>query len=679
MINSEKIQPFHLQRQAYIYVRQSSHAQVQNNLESQRCQFQLVELAKTLGWPSPVTLAEDLGVSASGCYHRVDFENLSKAVCQEQVGIILSFDVSRLARNGRDWTRLLEFCNVTHTLLADFQGVYDPKLHADDRLILGLKGTLSEVELESIKTRLLQARKNMASRGELFTTAAIGYIRSGKYQIRKDPDDRVQHAIALIFEKFFELRTVHKVFRWICSNGIEFPHRLGESLRDPEHEGEMPKQWKVPSYGYLRRMLRNPCYAGVYAYGKTESKIILVNGRKRIQEGRSKPMKDWDVLIRDQHEGYITWQQYEEILETLEANHSIKQSGAPKEGYALLSGLLRCGNCYQSMSVHYNGEGRSATYFCRSKGLTQNSCLRCNALEIDHGLESKLLEVLSPLGMAAALKATHVLEQRRLQHRKQMELELQALGYEVRQNQRRYERVDPDNRLVASKLEKAWNDSLEKEKECQAKIERFDLENKTLTERDREQLMELGKKIAQIWRSPKASWSLKKELVRSVLERIIVKKESGGQEVTLIVYWKGDDHTAIKVASKSRRTDPVIEEMIEKLSGVIGSEEIARLLNRNGKRTAKGLHWTGLRVKSVRETSRRRKKKTSQTEMVSVETAAAELEMSESQIKELVKRGVLKAHRVCKWAPLIIEKATLGSPRIERIKANPNKTQPNLI
>ena len=344
MINAHKIQSFHLSRKAYIYVRQSSQAQVRNHAESQRCQLQLVDIAQSHGWPEPIILADDLGISASGCHVRADFEALTSAVCQEQVGIIFSFDVSRLARNNREWSRLLEFCTVTHTLLADFQGVYDLKLNPDDRLVLGLKGTLSEVELESIKTRLLQARLTMARRGELINNVGIGYVRSGKRHLCKDPNARIQHAVSLIFTKFFELRSVHKVYRWSHANALSFPH-INKA------QGDTSIEWKLPTYDYIRRILGNPCYAGAYAYGKTESKVVLENGRKRVREGQRKEMAHWEVLIHDHHEAYISWEQYLDIVQTIQSNRRTENQSGPREGRALLAGMLRCGQCYNAMSI----------------------------------------------------------------------------------------------------------------------------------------------------------------------------------------------------------------------------------------------------------------------------------------------------------------------------------------
>ena len=663
MTSTHKILPSHLQRQAYIYVRQSSQAQVRNNHESQRCQLQLADLAKSCGWNDPVVLTEDLGISASGCHHRADFESLTTAVCQEQVGIILSFDVSRLARNGREWSRLLEFCQVTHTLFGDFQGIYDPKRNADDRLVLGLKGTLSEVELESIKTRLLQARKSMAQRGELINNVGVGYVRSGKHSLCKDPNARVQHAISLIFSKFFELRSVHKIFQWSRSSATLFPH-LNKS------GGDTLTEWKIPSYDYFRRILQNPCYAGAYAYGKTEAQVVLEHGRKRIREGQRKDMADWEVLIHDHHDAYITWTQYEEILETIKANTYTGTAGAPRDGLALLAGLLKCGHCYQAMCVHYNGHGGSASYFCGNK--KQTPCIRCSARDLDGALEAQLLDIISPLGVEAAIEATLTLKKRRQKDRKQIELELEAMRYEASHCRRQYDKVDPDNRLVASELEKSWNNALEQEQKCLEKLAKFDRENHELTERDKANLQELGNQLEKVWRSPQSSWEVKKQLLRAVIEELIVKRSEEESAVQLIAHWKGGDHTEITVQRRQRnRTDPESVKIIEKLRGVICEEEIARVLNRNGRRTAKGLEWTAKRVKQFGSAR--------QTGYVSLKQASKDLGVSEIELGDLIKAGSIEAERACKWAPLVIKRETLQTKQTQqRIKAS-KVTQIDLI
>lgn len=661
MTNTHKIQPFHRSRQAYIYVRQSSQAQVRNHTESQRCQLQLVDLAQSYGWPAPVILDEDLGISASGCHHRADFEALTTAVCQEQIGIILSFDVSRLARNSREWSRLLEFCTVTHTLLADFQGIYDLKLNADDRLVLGLKGTLSEVELESIKTRLLQARLSLARRGELINNVGIGYVRSGKRHLCKDPNARIQHAISLIFTKFFELRTVHKVYRWSRSSSLSFPH-LNKA------QGDTSVDWKLPSYDYFRRILGNPCYAGTYAYGKTESKVVLANGRKRIREGLRKEMADWEVLIHDHHEAYISWEQYQDILKTIESNRHTENQSGPREGHALLAGLLRCGQCYSAMSVHYNGTGNSATYFCGSKEHTP--CIRSNAETVDQALEAYLLEIISPMGMEAALRATQVLQERRQGHRAQIELELEAIRYDISHRQRQYDKVDSDNRLVASQLERSWNEALQQEQDCLAKLEEFDRDNQELTKEEEVNLRELGENLEGVWRSPQASWELKKQLLRAVIEEVLIKSGTSETSMRVIVHWKGGDHSELDVVRRNRnQTDHECVVIIRKLRGVVEDKEIAGILNRNGKRTARGLEWTSARVKRLG----------GQEGNVSLMAASEALEISEPKLRAMIKAGHVDAESACKWAPLMISREILQSPQTQETIEASRQTQMNLI
>lgn len=668
MIQSNKITPSHLNRSAYVYVRQSSQAQVDHHQESQRYQRQLAARAQAFGWQQPIVLTQDLGVSAGGHQHRADFERLTDAVCREEAGIIFSFDVSRLARNNRDWARLLEFCCVTHTLLADAQSIYDPAKDTDDKLILGLKGTLSEVELESIKARLLQARQHMARRGDLILQAAIGYVRSGKYRIRKNPDKRVQQAIELLFAKFFELRSIHQVYHWSQVNAVAFPHTVRE-------HGELCVEWKLPTYAYFRTILHNPCYAGAYAFGKTGSKVVLIDGRKRIRTGIKKPMDEWDSLIHDHHAAYITWRRYEEILSILQSNHYSNDSGAAKEGHALLSGLLRCGHCYQSLSVRYNGKGKSASYFCRGKELVANGCVRCNAMLLDHAAEVKVLKVISPCSVEATLRAAEVLEKRRDQHREQIALALEEARYQSQRAHRQFDKVDPENRLVASELERGWNEALKEEQQCQSKLETFDVANEELTKQERSALAGLGQQLGDVWKSEQASPALKKEVMRAVLDQIIVKCEGDG-ELSVILHWKGGDHSKLRVPSRLvQQTDVESKEIIRQLSGVLQDEEIARLLTRNEKRTATGLEWTKTRVRTVRG-----KMEGEMGAHASIAEAAKELGVSEREVQDLITQGTLPAKRACKWAPQTINRNNLlKTKRIQQTLATSKRTQLNLL
>ena len=350
----------HLARGAFIYVRQSTNDQVLHNHESRRRQYGLVDRARALGWAAVEVIDDDLGRSGSGIA-RPGFEKLLAAICEGRVGAVVSIEASRLARNGRDWHTLLEFCGLVGTLIVDEDGVYDPR-HPNDRLLLGMKGTMSEMELSLFRQRSLEALKQKARRGELFLTVAIGYLKTAHDRIEKDPDRRVQEAIALVFAKFTALQTVRQVHLWMRQERLPLP----ASEYGPDGRKVV---WKLPVYNTLRHLLTNPIYAGAYAFGRTGSRVTIEAGRKRIVRGFRKDRSAWEVLIRDHHEGYIGWAEFERNQRLISDNangKSFMSRGSIRRGEALLAGLLRCGHCGRKLHVAYSGEnGNTGRYHCR--------------------------------------------------------------------------------------------------------------------------------------------------------------------------------------------------------------------------------------------------------------------------------------------------------------------------
>ena len=363
-----RIKADHLAREAIVYVRQSTIDQVINNVESRRRQYGLVERARQLGWANGSVIDDDLGRSGSGVC-RPGFEKLLAAICEGRVGAVVSIEASRLARNGRDWHTLLEFCCLVGTLIADEDGVYDPRL-ANDRLLLGMKGTMSEMELSILRQRAHEALKQKARRGELFTTVAVGYVRSGPDRIDRDPDLRVREALALVFRKFVELQSVRQVHLWFRQERIALPAvRHGVEGRRLE--------WKSPVYNTIHHILTNPIYAGAYAYGRSISKTRIENGRKCVTRGLRVERPEWDVLIRDHHEGYIGWDAFERNQRLIKDNANGKSwasRGAVRRGEALLAGLFRCGHCGRKLHVAYGGtKGDVARYHCRGASINHGT------------------------------------------------------------------------------------------------------------------------------------------------------------------------------------------------------------------------------------------------------------------------------------------------------------------
>jgi DNA invertase Pin-like site-specific DNA recombinase len=364
----------HLARSACVYVRQSTADQLVHNHESRRRQYGLADRARQLGWAAVEVIDDDLGRSGGGI-NRPGFERLLAAICEGRVGAVLAIEVSRLARNGRDWHTLIEFCGLVGTIIVDEDGIYDPR-HPNDRLLLGMKGTMSELELSLFRQRSHEALKQKARRGALFLRLAAGYVKAGRDRIEKDPDQRVQDALKLVFSKFAEFQSARQVHVWLRDEGIVLPVKS----RNTEERGII---WRLPAYNTVHNILTNPIHAGAYAFGRTTSKVSVEEGRKRVRRGVRRPVAEWDVLLKDQHEGYITWEQFERNQRVIADNATGKGSatvkGAVRRGELLLAGLLRCGHCGRKLHVAYSGKiGRYNCYGARANHGTKR-CLRLAA------------------------------------------------------------------------------------------------------------------------------------------------------------------------------------------------------------------------------------------------------------------------------------------------------------
>ncbi len=453
----DRISSDHLSRQAFVYIRQSTPDQLRHNHESRRRQYGLTVRARKLGWGEPVVIDEDLGRSGGGTA-RPGFERLLLAICEGRVGIVLALEASRLARNGRDWHTLLEFCGLVGCLLADEEGVYDPRL-PNDRLLLGMKGTLSELELSTMRQRSLEALRQKARRGELLLNVAVGYVKVPRDRIVKDPDRRVQEAVSLVFRKFSESQSVRQVHLWLRQEEVLLPAVAvdGETRR---------VVWKPPVYNTIHHMLTNPVYGGAYAFGRTGSRVTVEGGRKRVSRGHRRDREAWDVLIVDHHEGYVSWEEFERNQRLIADNANCKglmTRGAVRRGDALLAGLLRCGHCGRRLHVSYTGtDGYCVRYSCRGAHLNHGTrrCISFGGVRVDSAVGEEVLRLLSPLGIEASVEAVAMREDDVAETRRQMELALTQARYEADLARRQYDAVDPQNRLVAAELERRWNEGL---------------------------------------------------------------------------------------------------------------------------------------------------------------------------------------------------------------------------
>ena len=654
-----KITPDHLSREAVVYVRQSTADQVANNLESQRRQYGLVERSRQLGWVDVSVIDDDLGRSGSGVA-RPGFEKLLAAICEGRVGAVVSIEASRLARNGRDWHTLIEFCGLVGTLIVDEEGVYDPR-SPNDRLLLGMKGTMSEMELSILRQRSHEALRQKARRGELFMTVAVGYVRVGRDAIEKDPDLRIQEAIALVFAKFAEMSSVRQVHLWFRHERVSLP----AVVYGPD--GRTIK-WKLPVYNTVLHILQNPIYAGAYVFGRTGSRVVIENGRKRVVQNIRKEQKDWDVLIPNHHDGYLDWDAFERNQRVIADNATGKfypGRGAIRRGEAILAGLLRCGHCGRKLHVAYSGKGgNTGRYHCRGSLVNHGgkSCMSFGGMRVDRAVGHEIVARLQPLGIEAALVAEEEHGRVHEDKRRQLELSLEQARFEVTRTRRQYDAVDPDNRLVAGELEARWNARLTTVAALEDEIKALDAAEPatTLSVADRAHLMALGGDLERVWFSSNATPATKKKIVRVLIDEITVKVKDGVIHFT--VRWQGADHSELSVA-KGRNgqhrwtTEVDVIELARALARQMPDKLIASALNRAGKTTGRGNGWTGSRVCSLRNhhgiAVYRDGERRERGEMT-LDEAAISLSLSPSSVRRLIQQGMLPARQFCKGTPWII-------------------------
>ncbi len=653
-----KIAVEHLSRTACVYIRQSTADQVHNNLESQRRQYGLVDRARALGWSEVTVIDDDLGRSGGGV-HRPGFERLLALLCEGDVGAVLCIEASRLARNGRDWHTLLEFCRLVNALIIDEDGIYDAR-QPNDRLLLGMKGTLSEMELSTLRQRSYEALMQKARRGELLTTVPVGFLRTGDDRIEIDPDRRIREAVALVFRKFEEFGSIRQVQLWLRQERIEMPGvaygPTGRSI-----------QWQIPGYHGINKMLTNPTYAGAYVYGRTHTVTRVEKGRKRCLKGLRRAQEDWQILIPVHHEGYIDWNQYTTNQKQIAHNANMKgvmARGAPRNGGALLAGLLRCGHCGRKLHVAYSGsEGQCLRYSCQGAKINHGTsqCISFGGFRADQRVCEQLMLRLQPLGIRAALAAIDRHAELSSEHLRHKELAVEQARYEALRARRQYDVVDPEHRLVASELEHRWNEALTKLATCERELASAQ-ENQPsqLTRSQREDLLRLGDDLSAVWNHPGSSPALKKRIVRTVIHEIVVGIQ--GEVVTLTIHWEGGDHTQHQFAKNRSghhryRTSDDVASLVQQLARIQPDQGIAAILNRLGLRSGHGHTWTDARIRSFRNDHRiavyAEGERIARGELTLQETATA-LGVSTETVRRFIAQKRLVARQACVGAPWII-------------------------
>jgi len=675
---NEKITAEHLGRKACVYVRQSTPGQVRNHQEGRRRQYALEDRARAFGWQHVELIDEDQGRTGTGVVERKGFDRLVDEVCQRRVGAVFALEMSRLARSGSEWHTLMEFCAVVGTLLVDEQGVYDPRISID-KLFLGIKGEMSYMEVSTLIQRSNEAKRLKASRGEYYSTIAVGYVRSGGDRICKDPDMRVREAIELIFRKFTELGSVRKTYLWHHDEGLLVPY---VSVAYKQHS----IVWRRPTYTLLLSMLRHPLYAGAYVYGRRYTQVTIVNGRKRKGIKRKRDPREWSVLIKDHHEGYISWDVFEYNQGLLNNNANMngqRVRGSIRHGEALLVGLLRCGHCGRKLKVHYRGPSGLGRYVCDDVTETSRRvCISFSSLKVDTAVKDDLLRRLQPLGIEAALNAIEMNAHASDDVCRHTELALEQAKYEAGLARRQYDSVDPLNRLVATELERRWNEKLVAVADLEGKL--ADLKhaspgNGKLSQQERQELLALGADLPKLWDHPGASSETRKRILRAVIKEIVVHVV--GEQIQMKLHWQGGDHTELvaykNFSGKTRfTTDVDTVDLVRSLARLLSDGGIAGLLNRLGKLTAKGNTWTAHRVCSLRNThgiSVHREGERAERGEVNLAEAAAILQAKPMTVLRLIQRKVLPASQPCVLAPWTILREDLDSPAVRRALVNTDR------
>lgn len=547
-LRSDKVTDEQLARMAIVYVRQSTQHQVLEHRESTARQYALADRAIALGWPATAVevIDEDQGHSGSSAEGRSGFQRLLAEVSSDRVGLILGLEMSRLARSCKDWHALLELCSIYRTLLADADGLYDPSQY-NDRLLLGLKGTMSEAELHILKSRLQQGMWNKAERGEVINHAPIGYQRSlsardGAGDFVMDPDEQVQSVVRMVFDQFPQRGSVNSLLRWLVQNDVKLPVRPHFGA----NRGEL--QWRRPNRVTLLNMLHHPIYAGAYRWGHRE-----IDPRKKVA-GRPTTGRTFNsheacrVLIHDRFAAYITWDEFKNNQQKLEENSVLgKMLSAPRHGPSVLAGLVVCGRCGHRMLVSYNNTGgasktKTLRYSCLRNAIDygEERCQSLSGAALESLVVERLLQVVSPASLELSLAAAEDIERQRKQLDDHWQQRLTRSCYEVEQARRQYAVVDPDHRLVARELERRWDEALRADDRLQADYARFQQGSPAqLSQQEREQIRALAEDLPALWRADSTAPEDRQTIARLLLEQVTVTVEGNTDRVDLELRWAG--------------------------------------------------------------------------------------------------------------------------------------------
>lgn len=664
MSEHSKITGSHCARAAVVYLRQSTPGQVERNRESTARQYALVDRAVALGWPRETVrlIDADLGISGASTTGRSGFEMLTTEVALGQVGIILALEVSRLARNNTDWYRLLDLAGTCDTLIGDTDGIYHPAVF-NDRMLLGLKGTMSEAELHVLRARLDGGIRNKAARGELRRGLPVGLVwGEADGEIRLHPDEAVTGVIAAIFERFPALGSARAVWLWLRDQGLKFPlqrNGYGEII------------WVEPTYHAVHTTLTHPAYAGAYVYGRTRfERYVADDGAVRTRR-RVLPQDQWQVCIPGHHPGFIDWDTYLANQARIGSNTRPRAhepgTGAVREGCALLQGLAACGVCGRKLAVYYDGPTKSTPgYYCTGTGQIvdgrERRHLRIGGVAIDTAVTDAFLAALAPQALQACLAAAQQLEHGHDSALEQYRREVERVRYTAAKAERRYRAVDPDNRLVARGLETEWNTALAHLADADAELARREAARpKTLATHEKQAVLALGDDLHQVWRAPTTADKDRKQLLRTLLEEvnITVHRDRSEGRADLLLRWKGGAISEISVPIKRKppkiRTDEDTIDLLRRLAKHYPDAKIAGILNRQGRRTPRGLSYTATRVQGLRHYWRipcyQPTTNPQEGELLTVADATKELGLAPSTLHRWLGDGFIAGEQITPGAP----------------------------
>lgn len=643
-----KVKASHLKRSAYLYIRQSTLRQVLENTESTQRQYALRQHAAALGWPLEriIIIDTDLGQSGASAADREGFQRLVTEVSLGRAGIVLGLEVSRLARNSTDWHRLLEICALTDTLILDEDGVYDPA-HFNDRLLLGLKGTMSEAELHVLRARLQGGIRNKARRGELFVRPPMGFVYNTDGKLVMDPDQQVQRSVRLLFETFRRSGSAMATVKYFAGQGLQFPRRVHSG----PNKGEVV--WAGLEHSRALRILHNPRYAGAFVYGRTHTRKT-VEGDWIIEHV---PREEWAVLIREAHVGYVDWDEYDQnqrrLHDNCQAYGADRRKSPPREGPALLQGLLICGRCGKRMTVRYHSRVGQLVpdYVCQRDGIEHGEpiCQHIPGAAIDEAVGNILIEAVTPITLDVALAVQQELQSRLDEADRLRQQQVERASYETELARRRYLRVDPDNRLVADSLEADWNDKLRLLAEAQEACERQRAQDRKLIDgQQRAAILSLATNFPRLWRDPSTPDRERKRMVRLLLEDVTLIREG---RLTLHLRFKGGAHRTLQLPLPMRswqqwQTSPETIAAIDQLLDHHTYPEIATILNNQGMLSGKGQPFSARIVAGIQRSYRLtpRYDRLRKAGMLTVEEIAKVLGIHAQRVKIWNRHGLIRGH-----------------------------------